>query len=152
MSLLRHQTTIYFNLNLLTSKLLYCICSYVWKHMGVICTVHYTDVTMSPRASQITSLTIVYSTVYSGADQRKNQSSASLAFVQRIYQGPVNSLHKRLVTRKIFPFDDVIMTLKLAFSNTIHNWPLTHLTTKSKLHKKRWETPLKHSCRNTQNT
>ena len=31
-------------------------------------------------ASQITSLTIVYSTVYSGAEQRKHQSSASLAF------------------------------------------------------------------------
>ena len=36
---------------------------------------------MSAMASQITSLTIVYSTVYSGADQRKHQSSASLAFV-----------------------------------------------------------------------
>ena len=44
---------------------------------------------MSAMSSQITSLTIVYSTVYSGADQRKHQSSASLAF---------------------FPFDDVIMT------------------------------------------
>ena len=35
---------------------------------------------MGVMASQITSLTIVYSTVYSGADQRKHQSSASLAF------------------------------------------------------------------------
>ena len=35
-------------------------------------------------ASQITSLTIVYSTVYSDADQRKHQSSASLAFVREI--------------------------------------------------------------------
>ena len=42
---------------------------------------HYTDVTMCAIASQITSLTIVYSTVYSGADQRKHQSSALLAFV-----------------------------------------------------------------------
>ena len=42
---------------------------------------HYNDVIMSAMASQITSLTIVYSTVYSGADQRKHQSSASLAFV-----------------------------------------------------------------------
>ena len=40
---------------------------------------HYNDVIMSTIASQITSLTIVYSTVYSGADQRKHQSSASLA-------------------------------------------------------------------------
>ena len=40
---------------------------------------HYNDVIMSTIASQITSLTIVYSTVYSDADQRKHQSSASLA-------------------------------------------------------------------------
>ena len=56
---------------------------------------------MGAIASQITSLTIVYSTVYSDADQRKHQSSASLAFV--------NSPHKWPVTRKMFPFDDVIM-------------------------------------------
>ena len=42
---------------------------------------HYDDVIMSAIASQITSLTIVYSIVYSDADQRKHQSSASLAFV-----------------------------------------------------------------------
>ena len=70
---------------------------------------HYTDVTMSPMASQITSHGIVYSTVYSGADQRKHQSSASLAFVRRIHRRPVNSPHKRPVTRKMFSFDDVIM-------------------------------------------
>ena len=48
-----------------------------------------------------------------GADQRKHQSSASLAFVRRIYRWAMNSLHKGPVTWKIFPFDDVIM-----------NWPL----------------------------
>ena len=42
-------------------------------------------------ASQITSLTIVYSRVYSGADQRKHQSSTSLAFVRGIHRWPVNS-------------------------------------------------------------
>ena len=51
---------------------------------------------------QITSLTIVYSTVYSGADHRKHQSSASLAFVRGIHRWPVNSTHKRPVTRKMF--------------------------------------------------
>ena len=70
---------------------------------------HYDDVIMTTMASQITSLTIVYSTVYSGADQRKHQSSASLAFVLGIHRGPVNSPHKWSITRKMFPFDDVIM-------------------------------------------
>ena len=74
--------------------------------------VHFNAVIMSTRASQITSLTIVYSTVYSGADQRIHQSSASLAFVWGIHRWTVNSPHKRPVTRKIFPFDDVIMFRK----------------------------------------
>ena len=53
-------------------------------------------------SSKITSLTIVYSTVYSGADRRKHQSSASRAFVSRIRRRPVNSPHKRPVTQKMF--------------------------------------------------
>ena len=68
---------------------------------------------MDPIASQITSLTIVYSTVYSGTDQSKHQSSASPAFVWGIHRGPVNSPHKWPVTRKMFPFDDVIMSQDL---------------------------------------
>ena len=60
-------------------------------------------------APQITGLTIVYSTIYSDVDQRKHQISASLAFVRRIHRRPVNSPHKWPVTRKMFPFDDVIM-------------------------------------------
>ena len=64
---------------------------------------------MGPMVSQITSLTVVYSIIYSDADQRKHQSSASLAFVRRIHQGPVNFPHKGPVTPKMFPFDDVIM-------------------------------------------
>ena len=70
---------------------------------------HYNDVIMSAMASQITSLTIVYSTVYSGRNQRKHQSSKSLPFVQGIYRWPENSPHKGPVARKMFPFDDVIM-------------------------------------------
>ena len=73
---------------------------------------HYCDVIMGAVASQITSITIVYSTVYSDADQRKHQSSASLAFVP-----PVNSPHKWPVMRKMFPFDDVIT--ETSFPNDI---------------------------------
>ena len=73
--------------------------------------IHNDDVIKSAMASQITSLTIVYWTVYSDADQRKHQSSASLAFVRGIHRGPVNSPHKWPVTRKMFPFHDVIMTM-----------------------------------------
>ena len=65
---------------------------------------------MDTIASQITSLTIVYSALYLGADQSKYQSSASLAFMWRIHRGPVNSPHKWPVTRKMSSFDDVIMT------------------------------------------
>ena len=65
---------------------------------------HYSDVIMSAIASQITSITIVYSTVYSGRDQRKHQSSESLAFVRGM-----DSPHKGPVTREKLPFDDVIM-------------------------------------------
>ena len=73
---------------------------------------HYCDVIMGAMASQITSLTIAYSTVYSDADQRKHQSSASLAFVREIHRWPVNSARKWPVTRKMFPIDDVIMQQK----------------------------------------
>ena len=82
-----------------------------WEDIGhQWITHHYYDVIMDAIASQITSLTIVYSTVYSDTDQRKHQSSASLAFVWGIHRGPVNSPHKWPVTRKMFPFDDIIMT------------------------------------------
>ena len=63
---------------------------------------HYNGVIMGAVASQITSLTIVYWAVDSDADQRKHQSSASLAFVRGIHWGPVNSLHKWPVTQNVF--------------------------------------------------
>ena len=63
---------------------------------------HYSDVRIGAMASQITSPTIVYSTVYLGADQRKYQRSASLAFVRGIHRWPGNSPHKGPVTRKMF--------------------------------------------------
>ena len=66
---------------------------------------HYRDVIIGVMVSQLTSLTIVYLVVYWGADQRKHQSSASLAFVRGIHRWPVNSTHKWPVTQKIIPFD-----------------------------------------------
>ena len=65
-----------------------------WRHNGHV-------------ASQITSLTIAYSSVYSGADQRKR--SASLALVRGIHRWPENFPHKWPVSRKMFPFDEVII-------------------------------------------
>ena len=70
---------------------------------------HYGDVIMGAIASQNTSLAVIYSTIYTDADQRKHQSSASLAFVREIHRRQVNLSHKSPVTRKMFPFDDVIM-------------------------------------------
>ena len=72
---------------------------------------HYSDAIMGAIVSQITSLTIVYSTVYSDTDQRKHQSSTSLAFVREIHWGPINSSHKLSVTREMFPLVDVIMRI-----------------------------------------
>ena len=84
---------------------------------------HYNDVIMSLTASQITSPMLVYSTVYSDADQRKHQSSASLAFVRGIHRGPVNSPRKGPVTRKMFPFDDVIMLkTTIGMGSLVRNW------------------------------
>ena len=71
---------------------------------------------MGAMASQITNLSIICWNVCSGADQRKHQSSASLAFVRGIHRWPVNFPHKGPVTRKMFPFDDVIMPRKLIAS------------------------------------
>ena len=88
---------------------------------------------MTMLASQITSLTVVYSIVHSCVNQRKHQSSASLAFVREIHRGPVNFPHKWPVTRKMFPFDDIIMIRRLfqalVSMNALsrHNKALEHL-------------------------
>ena len=70
---------------------------------------YYSGVIMDPMASQITGISIVYWIVCSGADQRKYQSSTLLAFAREIHWWPVNCPHKGPVTRKIFPFDDVLI-------------------------------------------
>ena len=83
---------------------------------------YYSDVIMGAIASQITSLMIVYSTVYSDEDQRKHQSSTSLAFVRGIHQWLVNSLHKGPVMWKMFPFDDIIMHFHLVHGLAWGTW------------------------------
>ena len=66
----------------------------------------YSDVIMNAMASPLASLTIVYSTVYSGADQINHQ----------------NSPHKGPVTQKMFPFDDVIMlSAKTSYHHILRN-------------------------------
>ena len=83
---------------------------------------HYSDVIMGTMAFQITDVSIVYSTVCSGVDQREHQRSESPAIVRGIYRWPVNSPHKGPVRRKIFPLDDVIMHSSIA---TVHSQPET---------------------------
>ena len=97
---------------------------------------------MNAMAPQISGVSIVWSTVGSGRDQIKHQSSALLAFVRGIHRGPVNSPHKRPVTRKMFPFDDVIMfelnsplgdiavILKVWFSSSYYGIEAATLTSK----------------------
>ena len=80
-----------------------------FKLLGIIRVSFITLQWRHTMASQIISITIVYSIVYLGADQRKHQSSASLDLVRGIHRWSVNSPHKRLLMWKMFPFDDVIM-------------------------------------------
>ena len=56
---------------------------------------HYSDVIIRAMSSQITGVSIVCITVCSGADQRKCQSPASLAFVRGIHRWPLDSPRKR---------------------------------------------------------
>ena len=107
-------------LNLWRLRLQLTRCLFAQRSYCTFDTEHYNDVIMTTIASQITSLTIVYSTVYSDADQSKHQSSASLAFVWGIHRGPVNSPHKWPVTRKMFPFDDVIMRCNILMTTHTH--------------------------------
>ena len=80
---------------------------------------HYSDVIMGSMTSQITNLTIVYSAIYSGADQRKHQKLCVTGLCVGNSPGQVNSPHKWPVTRKMFPFDDVIMYVQI---NLCYSW------------------------------
>ena len=97
----------YFGANLVLSLF---ICFRIWIIKYHTSHIHYSDIIMSTMSSQITGVSIVYSIVCSGAEQTKHQNSASLTFVRGIHRWPVNSLHKWPVTRKMLPFDYVIMS------------------------------------------
>ena len=92
--------------------LMQCVLLYmhVWRDLASYqgTSTHYKYVMISAMASQITGVSIVYSTVCSGGDQRKHRSHASLTFVSEI----VNSPHKGSLTPKMFQFDDLITCLR----------------------------------------
>ena len=81
---------------------LYTTGSYLIRYSEWMGSVHYSDVIMSAMTSQITGGTIVYSTVCSGADKKKHQSSALLAFVRGIHRWPGNSRKKAQQRWKCF--------------------------------------------------
>ena len=65
---------------------------------------------MGAMVPQITCLTIVYPTIHSGADQRKHQCPASLAFVREFTS--VQWIPCTMASKaEMFPFDDVIMNI-----------------------------------------
>ena len=75
-----------------------------WSDTSTRASNHYNDVIMSAMVSQITGVSIACSIVGSSEDQRKHKTPR-----HRPLWSPVNSQHKWPVTRKMFPFDDVIM-------------------------------------------
>ena len=108
--------------------------------------IHYSDVIIHTMAFQITCVSIICSTVYLGADQRKYKNSVSQAFVRGIHRSPMDSTHEGLTTRKMFPFDDIIMEciivnteqdniiITIANSNQ-QQCPCTYVQDQSALHK-----------------
>ena len=83
---------------------------------------HYNDIIMSTMASQITSLTIVYSTVYSGGDQRQNQSCASLAFAPGIHRCPSLSNFKAISWFKLPIFENFVTSRELTIRRPVLYW------------------------------
>ena len=109
--------------------------TYKQQHISPI---HYSDVIMSAMSSQITDVSLVHSTACS--EQRKHQSSASLAFVRETHRWPVDSRHKGPVTQKIFPFDDAILDLSNIRNNRANKTkcPSSYTTNLMAINKKMW--------------
>ena len=94
----------------------------LWLHLT-----HDSDVIMSMMASQITSVSVVYSTICWGADQRNHHKLCVTGLCEG--NSPVNSPHKGPVTRKMFPFNDVIMyvyfsSLQFYLGGISHPWKI----------------------------
>ena len=104
---------------------------------------HYNVVIMTAMVSQITSITIVYSTAYSRSISKKHQSSASLAFVLGIHQSPVNSPHKWPVTRKMFPFAEAQIKENI---KAVRHWHFVRGIQRSPV-----DSPRKGPCSNVEN-
>ena len=86
-----------------------CQANALWPLFKLILVTHHHEITTSAMMSQITGIWTVCSLVCSGAHQRNHQSSVLLTFVRGIHQWLVDSPHKGPVTRKMFPFDYIIM-------------------------------------------
>ena len=101
---------------------------------------HYSNITMSAIASQITGASAVYSIFCPSADQRKHQNSASLSFVSGIHPWPVSSPRNGPVTRKpsklaftqslcvLFVLEILGSSTKLTFVLTLCAWYLFHVS------------------------
>ena len=76
---------------------------------------HYSNVIMSAMASQITGVSMVCSTVCPGAGQKKTSKLRVTGLLGGIHRRPVNSPNKGPVTRKMLPFDDVIVLKAASF-------------------------------------
>ena len=107
------------------TTLVHCDCC----HGCFICDIHYNDIIMSSITSQI----IVYSTVYSDADQRKHQSSASLAFVRGIPSFPsiTHSLKKRKFQRNGNIFHFLLVVVLIKWSDFYLQWIYSKTTIKT---------------------
>ena len=88
---------------------------------------HYSDIIMTTIAPQITNLTVVYSTVYSDADQRKHQSSASLAFVRGIHRDRWIPRTKGQLRGKCFHLmtSSCFASMSVIPQRSSGNWPCT---------------------------
>ena len=99
----------------------YFLTPYTTDHMASLL-LNYSDVIMSAMASQITDVSIVCTTVSSREDQRIHQSSASLTLLRGIHGWPVDSPHTGPVNRKIFSFNDVIMSYQGTTAQSDYAW------------------------------